>query len=243
MSTEGALWRTLALLLLRPGELTRRYLAGQRKHYVLPLRLYLTISVIVLLAVRLFAQGGITVDLDTEGEKAVAAKPRQASISIGTGTAGTRDGAFYCENLPAWVCKRLKRRIDVDESRVPQMASELGERILSNLGAAMFVLLPGFALWLKLAYRNRRLRYTEHLVFALHVHAFWFTMLGLALVDWQPLSLAVALAVPIYTLLAMRRVYGGRWWPMLGRSMLVSTLYGITLVAALTGLGLWAVLA
>ena len=52
LSTEGALWRTLGLLLVQPGELTKRYLEGQRKHYVLPLRLYLTISVIVLLMLR-----------------------------------------------------------------------------------------------------------------------------------------------------------------------------------------------
>ena len=30
LATEGALWRTLRLLLTRPGELTRRYLAGPR---------------------------------------------------------------------------------------------------------------------------------------------------------------------------------------------------------------------
>ena len=54
-STEGALWRTLKLLLFKPGELTVRYLAGQRKHYVLPLRLYLTISVLVLVLMRSLA--------------------------------------------------------------------------------------------------------------------------------------------------------------------------------------------
>ena len=43
-ATEGALWRTLKLLLRQPGELTRQYLAGRRKHYVLPLRLYLSLS-------------------------------------------------------------------------------------------------------------------------------------------------------------------------------------------------------
>src|SRR5204862_7537116 len=48
-STEGALWRTLKTLLFQPGELTRQYLAGRRKHFVLPLRLYLTISLITLL--------------------------------------------------------------------------------------------------------------------------------------------------------------------------------------------------
>ena len=57
---------------------------------------------------------------------------------------------------------------------------QLGQRFVANLGGAMFVLLPGYALWLQLVYRNRRLRYTEHLVFALHVHAFWFTMLALS---------------------------------------------------------------
>ena len=52
ISTEGALWRTLKLLVTKPGELTRQYLAGRRKHYVLPLRLYLTISVVALLALQ-----------------------------------------------------------------------------------------------------------------------------------------------------------------------------------------------
>ena len=45
----------------------------------------------------------------------------------------------------------------------------------------MFMLLPGFALWMKLAYWNRNLRHTEHLVFALHVHAFWFLAVAFAL--------------------------------------------------------------
>jgi Protein of unknown function (DUF3667) len=59
-STEGALWRTLKLLLFKPGELTVRYLAGQRKHYVLPLRLYLTISLLVLVLLRTLAGNSIS---------------------------------------------------------------------------------------------------------------------------------------------------------------------------------------
>ena len=67
-STEGALWRTLKLLLFKPGELTKQYLAGRRKHYVLPLRLYLTISVVVLLVMRVMAgdnlDGGFQFDVE-----------------------------------------------------------------------------------------------------------------------------------------------------------------------------------
>jgi len=116
------------------------------------------------------------------------------------------------------------------------------DRFLGNLGAAMFVLLPAFALWLKGVYLNRRMRYTEHLVFALHVHAFWFVALLLMLPGWDPLALAALFAVPVYTLMAMRRVYGGRFWPRLLRAGFVSALYGTTLVLALAGLAVFTLL-
>ncbi len=38
---EGKIWRTLPLLVLRPGELTRRYIAGERMRFVSPLALFL----------------------------------------------------------------------------------------------------------------------------------------------------------------------------------------------------------
>ena len=60
VSMEGALWRTLALLMLRPGRLTTAYLAGRRRRYVLPLRLFLTISVLVLMLVRVLASTTLT---------------------------------------------------------------------------------------------------------------------------------------------------------------------------------------
>ncbi|HEX8553386.1 MAG TPA: DUF3667 domain-containing protein [Sphingomonas sp.] len=38
---EGKIWRTLPLLITRPGELTRRYIAGERTRFVSPLALFL----------------------------------------------------------------------------------------------------------------------------------------------------------------------------------------------------------
>jgi hypothetical protein len=38
---EGKIWRTLPLLAWRPGELTRRYIAGQRASFVSPIALFL----------------------------------------------------------------------------------------------------------------------------------------------------------------------------------------------------------
>ena len=230
-AAEGALWRSLKLLLLKPGALTVQYLAGRRKHYVLPLRLYLTISLFVLLLVRVVGSGPVEVKVGDPPRS-----PRRTAtsrINVASGRAGTRDGVFFCEDLPRWVCNRIQRRVDIDPKKMLGEIESVKDRFLGNLGAAMFVLLPSFALWLKLAYRNRRLRYTEHLVFALHVHAFWFVALLLTLPGWRLLTALALLAVPVYTLMAMKSVYGGRRWPRLLRACLVSALYGTTLVLAL----------
>ena len=232
-AAEGALWRSLKLLLLQPGALTAQYLAGRRKHYVLPLRLYLTLSLFVLLLVRVAGSGPVDVKVGDTAE--IAKENRNFTIDLGVGRAGARDGVFFCEDLPRWACRRIQRRLDVDPKGMLTEVESLKDRFLGNLGPAMFVLLPSFALWLQLAYRNRRLRYTEHLVFALHVHAFWFVALLLALPGWGSLTSLALLAVPIYTLMAMKRVYGGRLWPRLLRAGLVSALYGTTLILALAG--------
>ena len=238
IAVEGALWRTLKLLLFKPGAATAEYLAGRRRRYVLPLRLYLTISVVVLLVLRATA----AVQIDVQDNDRALHKPRSMAIHLGFGEAGLQDNVFFCRGLPDWMCHRIQRRIDVDPKALKAQIAGIGERFVANLGTAMFVLLPSFALWLRLAYRNRHLRYTEHLVFALHVHAFWFLMLALMLTDQALLSGIGFFAVPVYTLLALRRVYGGRWWPRLLRAAVVSTLYGLTLALALTGLALFALL-
>src|SRR6476469_9549469 len=47
---EGKIWRTLPMLALRPGELTRRYIAGERARFVSPVALYL-LTVFLMFAV------------------------------------------------------------------------------------------------------------------------------------------------------------------------------------------------
>jgi hypothetical protein len=238
VSTEGALWRTLKVLLLAPGELTRRYLAGQRRHFVLPLRLYLTTSVIVLLLVR----GASLLGLEPVTVNANFDRPKQLNLELGVGRAGLRDGTFFCEDLPAWLCHRLELRLDTDPKRLSYEAGRIGDRLIANLGVAMFVLLPIFAALTFVAWLNRRLRYTEHLVFALHVHAFWFVAIALTLPGIGWLSVLAFAAIPVYTLLAMRRVFGGRLAPRLLRALFVSLLYTAALALALLGAGLVALL-
>jgi hypothetical protein len=136
----------------------------------------------------------------------------------------------------------VKRRLDIDPKGLQREMVALSERFVSNVGGAMFLMLPLFALFMKLLWWNRRLHYTEHLVFGLHLHAFWFVCLALTLPDLPWLVGLAMLAIPVYGLLATRRVYGGRWFWLLARSALASLLYLVTLVFLLVGVILWSML-
>ena len=230
-STEGALWRTLKLLLTRPGELTVQYLRGRRKHHVLPLRLYLSISLMVFLLARLL--GGVEVVRGLDGPEMLALEQgpmRTLVLSVGPAKLGVREGAFVCDYLPGLVCAVIQARAAPDTRTFLHHVRRANERLLANLGAVMFVLLPLFAACLLLVNRGSGMVYAEHLVFALHLHAFWFIVLALMRLAPPPLEVLGGLCMVAYTLLAGSRVYGGRWLPRLLRATLLTLMY-MTLLA------------
>ncbi len=72
---DGRLWRTLGPLLLRPGHLSREYIAGRRVRYVSPVRLFLFLAVLLFIAVRLF------VDIDPGPAGAQSARPSGEDVA------------------------------------------------------------------------------------------------------------------------------------------------------------------
>jgi hypothetical protein len=234
-STEGALWRTLKLLLLKPGELTAQYLAGRRKHYVLPLRLFLSATVLMLLVMRISSSMDLAAVDDADLVSQLPLRPRSIQLELGLGRAGLDEGVFYCEGLPDWLCRRLKARLDLDTQSIMRQMQRVSDRVANNAGGVMCALMPAFALGLWLVWRNRRMRYTEHLVFALHLHAFWCLVVAFMLTGVTALVLAGLLMIPLYGVLALRRVYGGRWWVLLLRSSLLGTAHLV--LVTVTGIG------
>jgi quinol monooxygenase YgiN len=81
-SLDSRLWRTLAMLLFRPGQLTRNYLLGRRARYIPALRLFLGLS---LLFFFLFS-------LDTHFDvNATAGEDNDVDLQIGLGSSDATD--------------------------------------------------------------------------------------------------------------------------------------------------------
>jgi hypothetical protein len=102
--------------------------------------------------------------------------------------------------------------------------------VFGALPPAMFVLIPVFAGLLKLFYVFRRRLYMEHLIVALHSHAFLFlsllliTLTGMLSTWLRPhaawagsalglLQGALMLWIPVYLLVMQKRLYR-QGWPM-----------------------------
>ncbi|MEJ2255438.1 MAG: DUF3667 domain-containing protein [Woeseiaceae bacterium] len=187
LDVDGRAARTVWTLIRRPGVLTSEYLAGRRRRYSPPFRLYLIISLLFFVLTAWVAGQGILLD---DGQTLEVDAPGQARL--------------FADYVP-----RL-----------------------------MFILLPVFALFLKVAFRKRL--YFDHLIHSLHLHSALFITLMLML----PLERAAAqsmvamifqLALFAYLLtvfvMSVRHVYRVSWPIATIKSFCVMILY-MALVAA-----------
>jgi hypothetical protein len=217
IALEGPLWRTLKQLVV-PGRLTNEYFAGRKRRYVLPLRLYLTASVLFFLVA-----------------KVVVPHADPALIPGGPAATGAPSAAMECppENIP---CAKVTRYLRERYGNLPttQVIEGTLARVVNLAPYAMFVLLPVFALLTRLAYWTRPRNYGEHLVFALHVHAFAFLLATLAAPLRMPLLVVILAA--IYTAAAMSAVFGGRAWARVLRFLFVFLCYFALLAVTLLGI-------
>jgi hypothetical protein len=146
--------------------------------------------------------------------------------------------------------RRIKRAIDVAKSDDGQ--ASIGKALFNVLPQTLLVLMPIFALMLKITYLFRRRLYMEHLIVALHSHAFMALAVTLMVVLYWLESLVpggffhgvlawcfglLVAWVPVYLLIMQKRIYGQGWPMTLAKytvlGMCYSVLLGFALVAAL----------
>lgn len=240
VALEGALWRTLALLLLKPGRLTREYFAGRRRRYVLPLRLYLSASFVFFVLVKLLGAG----DLNLQFAGALDAQGRPVQVTSSPEYAAELQQARDCleqRSACAW-SDRLGARLQLQFAKAADAPQATQQRLVAMAPYTVFLMLPVFAAIVQLAYRSRRMNYGAHFVFSLHMHSFWFVaLLAMSLLP-DPMTGPLAGLTVGYGLWALQQVYGGRWWTTGLRAFVISVLYTVAFALGLIGVMALAVL-
>lgn len=249
LAINATLPRTLIGLLFRPGFLTREYLEERIARYIPPFRLYLASSLLFFVILpfiadfdRLWEAMEPHVEEATRGQSiAGTASPgmegEAETIPPGSGVdrpaEPSEEFALVRSNIdttavPGWL-KPLAGRYVRQAAKINAMTPREGTRVMyegttENVPRVIFLLLPLFALFLRVMYWRRV--YAEHFVFALHFHAFVFLLAAVALVAQNLVVLVVlTCAVLVYLFVALKRVYQQPWVVTAAKYLVLLTVY------------------
>ncbi|HEU4630386.1 MAG TPA: DUF3667 domain-containing protein [Gemmatimonadaceae bacterium] len=242
---DAKIFTSLRRLLFAPGFLTAEYLAGRRVRYLRPLRLYLTTSVVFFLLFSFLPGGGVQVgggSLSAGGGMVrigATELPRATGDSAGTLGATGLQGARPVDSTGVSFERDLERRFARLDSLSSGERRRIAEGAQRTLPKAVFAMVPLFALLLHALHARRGWHYAEHLIFALHIHAFGFLLFTLVELfsrvtrgGVDVLALAWLLG---YLFVALRRVYGRSRRGTALTMLLLVPAYSIVLSAAMVG--------
>src|SRR5690606_23879906 len=134
-------------------------------------------------------------------------------------------------SLPGFANDWINRQIERVQGNIPRLQEDpdlLKDAVLGAIPSTLFVLLPLFALMLKIAYVFKRRLYLAHLIVALRSHAFrcralllMFLVMGLEhwlapqrlglFVAFDLVEAAIWIWMPLYLLVMQKRIYGQGW--------------------------------
>jgi hypothetical protein len=306
LNWDSKFFGTLALLIIRPWQLTNEFVSGKRVRHVHPLRLYLLASILFFFAVNFGAKGikldptkipeekraevaaaiaekrdeieaelnkeNLTPDQRRKAQQALdyLTKPTtSATTTPGSeqtpsptavptvsptaesgqqtyGPVGDRpfvvfDDAKSTTPFERWIEGRAKEKMGEHGTKMGLFITTL----FSNLPYMMLCCIPLFAFVLKILYVRRHIFYIDHLIYALHIHTFFYTAVMLIVLatiglnrfvpgpigGWTIALLWIVFVTQIF--LSIRYVYRQGWFISIFKFLFGGFVYFIVLVFAL----------
>jgi hypothetical protein len=140
------------------------------------------------------------------------------------------------ENSPQWL-KNLDKRLQENTETLRGDPAGFIQLLTEYLPQMMFLLLPVFALLLKLCYLFSPFHYLQHLVFGLHFHSFVYLLylivqLGQFWMYGNVLSEAFPFVILLYLPMALMRAYGSSLAAAAGKALFIVAVDIVLLVMA-----------
>lgn len=214
---DGSFWKTIKALLFKPGKLTKEYLAGKRKLYVPPVKLYIFISFVAFLLPKLLPDYSFVekteekVKIDISDDEIRRTK---VVVFNGREIATLNELDSIQDNLPqankmSWVAYQAYKFTINNKTKAAKSNSreKIRENITHNLPKVLFVYMPTFAFFLWLFHNKKRWYYFDSGVFTLHYFGFLLLLFTLGIsVEWisdlfyqgEEVSFIIALSTVTY---------------------------------------------
>jgi hypothetical protein len=219
-SFESKFLQTGSLILFKPGQLSKDYSEGKRERYFHPARMYVFISFVYFLFIGILpdaekAEEEVKDDTNVNwkydkkiGNYNSFAQYDSAQQAL---PPTERDG-----KIKRMLYKRIAEVNEKYQTSGGDFSADFGTNFMANTPRIFFVLLPIFALLLKLLYIRRDYFYSEHLVFSIYYYNFFFLAGSLyMLIALVPLlnylAWIIGLWIGLYLLFAMKKMYGQSW--------------------------------
>jgi Protein of unknown function (DUF3667) len=238
--SDSRLWVTLKYLWFNPGKLTQEFVAGRRAAYLPPFRLYLVLSVVFFLLMSLVNTNVQFIRFDEALKPGAAPQAAQAPAAPRVTNCSEVKSHFF----PKWDARLQHACLEISRDN----GNSMMHIAFATMSKAMFIFLPLIALLHMLLYWRPRHRYAEHLLFFVHVHAFYFSVAILLLAAagaadaWSGVDGASGIvqtilwwSLPVYTVIAMRRVFHRTWMHTLLNAAALFLVYSVVLGMTVAG--------
>lgn len=251
---DKKLGTTLYALFFRPGFLTREFMQGRIARHVHPFKLYFFASILFFgIALSVSSDSDTSKDEKIEintGKaklgKGVVLNMGERSDSAATTSIGYKAGSPKQEKASAKeeddtesTFDRVARKI-IEKNLNGKTKSEVEGMLYHNISLAMLLMMPIFALLLKLVYIRRKHYYLSHLIHAVHLHTVFFILMAIGIL-WDTLvgtfeiSGWLQLVVMGYFVVSLARYYEQGWFKSLVKSFLLLSVYFIVCLIGIIG--------
>ena len=238
--SNGNVAETIRRLVTRPGALTCDVLEGHRARGLSSLGLCVSCGLVyfALAAAAPSLGSAMSVQIGSDGATSVK---MSGPVTEGKGAGlSDEDRRLILDAIP-----EAPRLLQPLMQRIADDAEGFERDLIAALPRVLVVLLPVFAAILAPFYPKRH--FTDHVHFALHLHAFIFLAMSMSVLIRFTHAAMLALAadvgvllwISVYLHLSFRRVYGETQVVTMLKETAVGTVYAVLSIPAIFALALW----
>ncbi|MCB0402749.1 MAG: DUF3667 domain-containing protein [Flavobacteriales bacterium] len=233
---DSKFFTTLKYLILKPGFLSKEFIAGRRVRYVSPIRLYLVLSVLFFFLISIVgqlpkeeSQGDLKAGFTYNDQKIdVAPEKYRELIASNELDYYVKDTLGFTGSFDRYM---VKKTIIAENSE-----GEFGNTLLDQLSIFLLIFIPVISLVYKWTFSRNKYDYIKHMMFNVHYNSFimfllvlneltkFFDRVGLSTFRLLFILAMILLAVG-YLFKAIKRFYERKWWVVLYKMLFLAIGY------------------